>query len=62
MRAGTSLESRVPLLDHRIVEFALKLPLQYKIKDGKSKYILRKVLEKYVPNNLYDRPKIGWYQ
>ena len=36
---STSLESRVPLLDHRIVEFALKLPLQYKIKDGKSKYI-----------------------
>ena len=57
---STSLESRVPLLDHRIVEFALKLPLQYKIKDGKSKYILRKVLEKYVPNNLYDRPKSGF--
>jgi len=57
---STSLESRVPLLDHRIVEFALKLPLHYKIKDGKSKYILRKVLEKYVPNNLYDRPKSGF--
>ena len=57
---STSLESRVPLLDHRIVEFALQLPLHYKIKSGKSKYILRKILEKYVPNNLYDRPKSGF--
>ena len=57
---STSLESRVPLLDHRIVEFALKLPLHYKIKSGKSKYILRKVLEKYVPNELTKRPKMGF--
>tara|TARA_B100001250_G_scaffold366737_1_gene348314 strand:- start:7878 stop:9734 length:1857 start_codon:yes stop_codon:yes gene_type:complete len=57
---SVSLESRVPLIDHRIVEFALKLPLSYKIRSGKSKYILRKVLEKYVPNSFFDRPKSGF--
>lgn len=57
---SVSLESRLPLIDHRIVEFALQLPLSYKIRSGKSKYILRKVLEKYVPNSFFDRPKSGF--
>ena len=57
---SVSLEARVPLIDHRIVEFALRLPLSYKIRSGKSKYILRKVLEKYVPKSFFDRSKSGF--
>jgi len=57
---SVSLEARVPLLDHRIVEFALKLPIEYKIKNNKGKYILRKVLEKYVPKEMFERPKSGF--
>jgi asparagine synthase (glutamine-hydrolysing) len=57
---GTSLESRVPLLDHRLVEFAWKLPLSMKIKGNQGKWILRQVLYKYVPENLVERPKTGF--
>lgn len=54
------LEARVPLLDHRVVEFALKLPVHYKVRDGQSKWLLRQVLYKYVPKNLVERPKQGF--
>ena len=57
---SVSLESRVPLIDHRIVEFALRLPLKYKIKNGETKYILRKILSKYVPEKLFNRKKSGF--
>jgi asparagine synthase (glutamine-hydrolysing) len=57
---AVSLEARVPMLDHRVVQFAWKLPLHFKIRNGTSKWILRKILYKYVPPELVQRPKMGF--
>ena len=55
-----SLESREPLLDHELVEWAMKLPLNWKLRGGVNKYLLRKLAYRYVPREILDRPKQGF--
>jgi asparagine synthase (glutamine-hydrolysing) len=55
-----SLESRAPLLDHRVVEFAFALPENALVRDGETKWLLRRLLYDYVPRNLIERPKSGF--
>jgi len=55
-----SLESRAPLLDYRVIEFARKLPVSFKYQKGNKKRILKDILYKYVPKELLDRPKSGF--
>ena len=57
---AVSLETRVPFLDHRVFEFAWKIPQEFKLKNGKGKIPLRSILYKYVPRELIDRPKSGF--
>jgi asparagine synthase (glutamine-hydrolysing) len=55
-----SLETRVPLLDHEVVEFALNLDPSLKAKNGTQKYLLKEVLYDFVPKQIFDRPKWGF--
>ena len=57
---AVGLEARVPLLDHRVVEFAWRLPPAMKMRNGRQRWLLRQVLDKYVPPRLTNRPKAGF--
>jgi asparagine synthase (glutamine-hydrolysing) len=57
---GVSLETRVPMLDHHVVEFAWQVPLSMKIRGGQGKWLLRQLLYKHVPRELIERPKTGF--
>jgi len=57
---GVSLEGRIPYLDHRVIEFAWRLPLSMKVHDGQGKWILRQILYQYVPKEMVERPKMGF--
>jgi asparagine synthase (glutamine-hydrolysing) len=60
MSMAVSLEAREPLLDHRLLEFAASVPTSLKLKDGRSKYLLRKVLDRRIPREILERGKRGF--
>ena len=55
-----SLEGREPFLDHRVIEWAARLPNDYKLHQGNQKYILKEIVHQYVPKEMMDRPKMGF--
>lgn len=60
MAMATSIESRVPLLDHRLIEMSLQIPSSLKIKNGEQKYIFKKVAEQFLPKEVLYRKKEGF--
>jgi len=61
-RAGmcVSLEGREPFLDHRVIEWAAQLPMEYKYNNGNKKFIIKQIVHKYIPKEMMDRPKMGF--
>jgi asparagine synthase (glutamine-hydrolysing) len=57
---AVGLEARVPIIDHRVVEFVWRLPVHFKIRQGVTKWALRQMLYRYVPPDLVERPKMGF--
>jgi asparagine synthase (glutamine-hydrolysing) len=57
---AVSLETRVPFLDHNVVEFAWRLPVDFRIRNGETKWVLRQLLYRHVPRQLIERPKMGF--
>jgi asparagine synthase (glutamine-hydrolysing) len=57
---SVALEGREPLLDHRIIEFVSQLPSNLKYNNGQTKYMLKKIVHKYIPKEIMDRPKAGF--
>lgn len=60
MSMAASIEGRAPLLDHRVVEFAVRLPLSMRVRDGRGKYLLREVARRWLPSEVLDKPKQGF--
>ena len=60
MSMAASLETRPPFLDHRLVELAFSLPSNLKVRRGTSKWIIKEIARRYLPNDLVDRPKVGF--
>jgi asparagine synthase (glutamine-hydrolysing) len=60
MSMAASLETRPPFLDHRLVELAFSLPSYVKVRRGTSKWVIKEVARRYLPNDLVDRPKVGF--
>jgi asparagine synthase (glutamine-hydrolysing) len=57
---SVGLETRVPMLDKDVIEFAWSLPMHFKYKNGEKKYILKQLLNNHIPKELYNRPKMGF--
>ena len=57
---ASSLETRVPFLNHRLIEYVNKIPQSLKLKNGQGKWILKEILSQYVPKNLTETPKMGF--
>ena len=60
MSMATSLELRVPFLDHRLMEFSATIPTKYRLKKGITKYVIKKAMEDYLPNDIIHRKKMGF--
>jgi asparagine synthase (glutamine-hydrolysing) len=60
MSMAVSLEAREPLLDHKLLEFAARVPMSLKLKDGRTKFLLRRILERRVPRSITERGKRGF--